>query len=370
MPITFRSAATVAQSAAPSVALTLPAGLVPGDALLAILHVGGGSGTAISPPSGWDLLQRTNDGTAEATAVYARRYTAGLAALHTWTLTSAPVVAHLLAYAGVDQLAALDVAGGQANASSTSCTAPSVTTTKNSALLVACFGGAMGSVSATPPSGMSQRAGATASGLSLTVADALQGTAGASGTKVATLSAATANIGLLLALAPSALNSASAVRDEGNWRRDGWDPRLATETAMDAFVDGLIQRANAELRARAAPAFYAAYVAADPFQGLFKAAEMHLAQALLLDAAAQITEAGDDNNPAPFLGTGEQLRALAGLRRARAASMLASAAALAAGRPAMTEEGNPWLPAFRTATTTAPARDLFDDERGLQNTET
>src|SRR5262245_32203263 len=92
MPIAFRAVTTLAQAASTTVTLTVPAGVVSGDLLLAVLHVGGGTGTTITPPAGWELVLRTNDGTSEATAVYRRRYLADTPAAHTWTITSAACV--------------------------------------------------------------------------------------------------------------------------------------------------------------------------------------------------------------------------------------------------------------------------------------
>jgi hypothetical protein len=357
MAIAFRAVTTLAQAAATTVTLTVPTGVVAGDLLLAVLHVGGGTGTTITPPTGWELVLRTNDGTSEATAVYRRRYLADTPASHSWTITAAACVAALLAYGGADQVTPIDAAAGQANASSTSATAPSVTTTKSSALLVGIWGAATGAPTATLPAGFTERFDLAGAALALSGADQVQGTLGASGTKVATLSGASVNIGTLLALAPSALNTPTAVRDEGNWRLDGWSPRVASEAAMDALVEGLIQRANVQVRLRVGAAFYAANVLADPYSGLLKEAEMHLTQALLLDAAAQITEAGDDNNPAPFLGTGEDLRALADARRAQAEEIFRTTRS--ASRP------GPQGPFFAGAPTTAPVRDLFDSTTGL-----
>jgi hypothetical protein len=358
MAIAFRNVTSAAQASGTVVTLALPGGVKEGDLLLAVLLAGGGSSLTVTPPAGWTVALRTNDGTTAAQLLLWLRYTGGGASSVAFALSSSvAAIGHLLAYGGVDQVVPVDVSGGQANASSTSCTAPSVTTTKSSALLVGAFGGESGAPSATPPSGMTERADSQAGAFGLSVADAVQGTLGTSGTKVATLSGACANLGQLLALAPSALNTPAAVRDEGNWRFDGWSPRVANDTAMDALVEGLIQRANVQVRLRVGSSFYAANVLADPYNGLLKEAEMHLAQALLLDAAAEITEAGNDNNPAPFLGTGDDLRALAAARRVRAEEIFRTTRS--ADRP------GPQGPYFAGASTTAPVRTLFDATDGL-----
>jgi hypothetical protein len=113
----------------------------------------------------------------------------------------------------------------------------------------------------------------------------------------------------------SNLNTNAEVRDEGNWSYDGWSPRIGTDAAMDSFVGGLVTRANAQLRQRVGIAWYNANIASDPWTTLLKAAEMHLAQAFLLEAAAQIAETGSDLNPAPFLGDADTIRSAAQRRR-------------------------------------------------------
>src|SRR5437763_264041 len=84
---------------------------------------------------------------------------------------------------------------------------------------------------------------------------------------------------------------------------------------MDTFVAGIVTRANAELRQRVGLAWYSANIGNDPWAALLKEAEMHLAQAYLLEAAAQIAETGSDTSPAPFLGGAEQIRSAAQQRR-------------------------------------------------------
>src|SRR5437762_13807353 len=107
------------------------------------------------------------------------------------------------------------------------------------------------------------------------------------------------------------LNTAQAVRDEGNWSYQGWSPRITSEAAMDTFVTGLVTRANTHLQQRVGVAWYNANVGVAPWQGLLTEAEMHMAQAYLLLAAAQIADTSSDTNPAPFLAESTTLRALA-----------------------------------------------------------
>ncbi|MCL6459603.1 MAG: AraC family transcriptional regulator [Gorillibacterium sp.] len=164
-------------------------------------------------------------------------------------------------------------------------------------------------------------------------------------------------IGQLIALGPSRLNSPDAIRDEGNWKHQGWSHRFTSEAEMDTFVDDLAQAQNAVLRARLGAALYTERVLTDPWNALLARAEMHLSQAALLDAAAQIAESGDDTNPAPFLVTGAQLRSLADRRRRLAEEIVASSRT--ANRP------GPGSPLFQSSPGAGPFRSRFDPQEGL-----
>src|SRR5262249_46712315 len=110
MAIAFRAVTTLAQAAATTVTLPVPPGVVAGALPLAVSHGGGGTGTAIRPPAGWELVLRTNDGVTQATAVYRRRALPDLPPSHSFTITSAACVAAMLAYGGADQASPIDAA--------------------------------------------------------------------------------------------------------------------------------------------------------------------------------------------------------------------------------------------------------------------
>lgn len=355
--IAYRAVSSVTQTSATSLTLTVPSTAEMGDLLLAVLHVDGGSGITITPPAGWELVLRTDDSTTETTAVYRCRKVSGLAETHVFTFTSAACVAHMLAYGGVDQVTAVDVSGGQANASSASCTAPSITPTKTNAQLVWIGGAATGARTATPPSGFTERADSQGAALAASVADNLQATIGVSSTKVGTLSGAAANVGTLLALAPSALNTPVEVRDHANWRYDPWGPNISSDTEFSAYVEALVQEANVELRVRVGGTWYADNVLMDPWRTVLKKAEMHLSQAALYGAAAGIAESGGDSDPNKFLGTGDQLRSLSTWRSSRAEEQI---------RLCLDAQGKGrWVGYASTSATTGHVRPMFDDEDGL-----
>jgi hypothetical protein len=104
-----------------------------------------------------------------------------------------------------------------------------------------------------------------------------------------------------------ALNTAAKVRDEGNWRLEGWSALIADETEFNTFISDMLDRANNYLRARVGTSWYTTNSGSDPYDDMLKEAEMHLCQAHILIAAAGIAETGSDTNPAPFLGTADDI---------------------------------------------------------------
>ena len=119
-----------------------------------------------------------------------------------------------------------------------------------------------------------------------------------------------------------ALNTAAKVRDEGNWDEPGWSPMIADSGEFDTYVGDMLDRANNYLRFRVGTTWYTNNVGSDPFDDVLKEAEMHLCQAQILVAAAGIAETGSDGNPAPFLGTAEDILRVASARRAWAEEII------------------------------------------------
>jgi hypothetical protein len=355
--VTYRPTYTsIAQSSGTTLTLTKPADVEAGDWLLAGLQVAGGTGVTITPHSDWELVRRQDDSTDESLAVYRHRVTASSPASWAFTLTSAAVVAVVIAYGGADQFESVDVSASQANASATSCVAPAATSTKTDALIVGFFGAATGARTATPPTGMTERADVQGAALALSVADVKQRTLGSSGTKTATLSGASKNIGMLIALCPAALNTPSDALDEGNWSLAGWQTRFTTAAALSAFVERQIQFAAADLWTGLPDGFYPARVTRSPWLSLLTKAEMHLTQALLLECAAAITETSDDDAPAPFFGTADAIRKAAQSKRDEADRLTA----LMLAKAGISRKG----PVFVTATTTGAMMETLDPVTG------
>jgi hypothetical protein len=202
-------------NAATTLTLNKPSGTVSGDVMLAAITITGGTGVTFTPPSGWSSVQRHNSTTVIGQEVWYKVAGGSEPASYDWTWTGARAASGVISsYSGVDPTTPVDVNGGQANASSTTITAPSVTTTGTDDLLVGFFGVANGgTVTAVSP--LTDRTYSAATGASnLTAirgADEYALNAGSTGTRTATAGNAGVNIGQLVALKPyvSTLTQAS-----------------------------------------------------------------------------------------------------------------------------------------------------------------
>lgn len=96
--------------------------------MVAQMAVRGGSSTALSAPAGWTQIRRDSDATGQITeGLYYHVVTGSEPASYSWTFTAGNDAAGGIAdYTGVNAANPIDASGGQANASSTSVTAPSV----------------------------------------------------------------------------------------------------------------------------------------------------------------------------------------------------------------------------------------------------
>lgn len=184
-------------------AALVPSGVQVGDVLITdISFLSGGSISINSVPSGWTLIRRDDTGSGPAdvsAALYLKIASASEPASYTWTLSSATYnTGVMIAMRGCNQTEPIDQHSGQSNASSTSVTAPGVTTTTNMDTLLY-IGGIVAAVSFTPPSGMTEATDANSIEIAYQTGVAL----GATGNKVATAAGAGINIGQLVALRPA-----------------------------------------------------------------------------------------------------------------------------------------------------------------------
>lgn len=217
MAIAFRAASTnTTYTAVTTVTLAAPAGVAATDIVLAVFGSTGlarSSQPSITAPAGWTLVKTQQDVTnfgdltvfrALGTVSFANAFTIGNGANVSGSCFS-------LAYTGVDNVTPMDAtAVGQNNATSTTETAPSITTVTANAWLVGAYlwfasAGALPTYSLEFGThrlngGLSAgRGGST----STDTCDAAQAGAGASGTKTVTVSATALSSGILVALRPS-----------------------------------------------------------------------------------------------------------------------------------------------------------------------
>jgi len=223
--IAFRAATQNDQAGtATSLALGVPAGVVSGDALYAVVIYEDGS--TPTDPSGWTLVgEATNSGN-DRTRVL-RRFASSEPASYTWTFASANHVGGaMVAYSGVDRGTPDDVAPAARSGNSANPTSPSRTTLTKDAWLLSIYGTAgWGGSTSTGPSGMTVRSTFGANH-SFGVADQRIASAGATGTRAWSENYATPWAALAIALRPNGTAPvAQALRISGP----------ATATAGNAF---------------------------------------------------------------------------------------------------------------------------------------
>jgi PKD repeat protein len=203
---TFRAASSAANPTATTLTIPAPSGVVNGDVLVASVDVRGNP--TITAPTGWTLIRLDLIQNSFRKATYYRVATNSEPANYTWSFSSSLAASGgILAFSGVSTSNPIDAHGGLTSTGTNLITAPSVTTTVPNTMLVGLFA-ATGSITVTPPSGMAERFDVTSNlgtfKISSEGANALQGTAGATGDRVARADIGTnPNIGQLVALRPA-----------------------------------------------------------------------------------------------------------------------------------------------------------------------
>ncbi|TCS71891.1 concanavalin A-like lectin/glucanase superfamily protein [Sulfuritortus calidifontis] len=213
------TSATTAINGSNSITLSYPAGLAADDVLIAQVAVRGNR--TITAPAGWNQISRVNNGSTLTQAIFWKLAGASNPLSEVWRFSnSGRGVGAMAAYRGVDPFTPIDAFSARTNASSASITANSVTPTVSGVWLVGLFAHARGGVSLTPPATMIERVeqvltpSPAGNGIALELADeAYAGGTAPTGNRVATASAAAANIGHLLALRPATLGPASLLAD-------------------------------------------------------------------------------------------------------------------------------------------------------------
>jgi VCBS repeat-containing protein len=204
--ITFRGAASGANTGTSSLVLPRPAGTLANDVLVAAVIVR--ARPTVTPPAGWNLVRRDERGSQFSQVLYVHVAGGSEPASYTWTFSAAETaVGTLAAYSGVDTSQPVEGHGGQANSASTSIVAAPLSTGVPNTRLVGFFGIA-GNRSVSSPASMLERqevvtAAGTSSRLTMELADQTLAGTGSSGTRTATSSSSAANIGQLIALRPA-----------------------------------------------------------------------------------------------------------------------------------------------------------------------
>ena len=187
--------------------IAVPSGAAVNDVMVAQMTVRGGSSTALSAPTGWTQIRRDSDNTGQITeGLYYHVVTGAEPAGYTWTFTAGNDAAGgIAAYSGVSTTNPIDASGGQANASSTSVTAPSINIPAgdDSDRLIALFA-IPDSSTMTLPGALTRRWNfrATGYGISAAMGDTTT-PGGATGNYVTTQGSTTVNIGAQVALRPA-----------------------------------------------------------------------------------------------------------------------------------------------------------------------
>lgn len=207
--ISFRAAGVV-HNFTGSTVLTLqkPTGTLQDDVMIAVISVRGGTGTTITPPAGWTLINSNDSTTVLKSSVYRKTAGSGESGPYVFTFSSSQKASGVISsYSGVDISAPVDVHSSQVNASSTTMTSPAVTTTVANTWVIAAFSTATGTA-VTPGSSMTERGEASSTGggagtrTTSQLQDITQAGTGTTGTKTATAGGAGENIGHTIALTP------------------------------------------------------------------------------------------------------------------------------------------------------------------------
>ena len=179
-----------------NISVNRPTGVTTNDVLLASVAYTGG---ALTPPSGWTQVL-SQAGTGVTLAVYRRVAGGSEPSSYAWSLDATnPLAVAISAYYNVDTTTPIGASGSQANSSSTSMVAPTITPATTADMLYMA-GAVAGNIRATAPGGMNEEADAGVTGVGIYGADELLTSGSATGTRTATLASAAANVGALVSL--------------------------------------------------------------------------------------------------------------------------------------------------------------------------
>jgi MSHA biogenesis protein MshQ len=156
--VSFRSSSQASIQSG-NLSIAQPSGTSSGDVMVATIAVRPSSIT-VTAPSGWTLVRQVVNGSTISLQTYYKVATSSEPSSYTWTMSTAGFVGAsggIVSLIGADTSNPVDAESGQANASSTSQAAPSVTTTQSNSMLVTAHAIAS-SVTWAAPAGMTEAA--------------------------------------------------------------------------------------------------------------------------------------------------------------------------------------------------------------------
>lgn len=176
--------------------LAKPVDAQEGDLLVAIIAENSGISATTTPPTGWNVINRTDNGTNVGLVSYWRVVEASDPDTYSWTISpQTRAVGGITRYRGVDITNPIDAVAGVSSLSAVA-VAPSVSTTVPNDQIVTAYAygaGALNTGHFSTPGGMTEKydTSFTPFGPSLASDDTPQATVGDSGTKSANISPAT-----------------------------------------------------------------------------------------------------------------------------------------------------------------------------------
>jgi len=123
MAATYRSSTSANTGSGPasSLSMAMPAGIQPNDYLLAAVSVDGGTGAAITTPSGWTVINSVTDATNTRLSLYGRIATGYEPANYSWVFDTARAASgNIIAYSGTHPVISTNIASVITASASTS----------------------------------------------------------------------------------------------------------------------------------------------------------------------------------------------------------------------------------------------------------
>jgi hypothetical protein len=175
-----------------NVQINKPSNVSQNDILVADVVVNGGDAATITAPSGWTLIRRTDNDTNTAMASYYKVAGSSEPSSYTWSIDSQTrAEGGITRYSGVDMSNPVDTSAGNFGRGTTATTS-AITTASNNEGVIALYGFDVGNSGNyfSAPSGMTEKYDVSNSPLGPSTAadDALQTSAGSTGSKTSTIS--------------------------------------------------------------------------------------------------------------------------------------------------------------------------------------